>query len=59
MKNYMIYLKRKDRCRTYRYIKFECQAANLYKALEAAEAKIEKLKIQTDINYEIIKIEKI
>ena len=59
MKNYMIYLERKDRHRTYRYFRFECQVANFYKALEAAETKIEKLKLQIDINYEIIKIEKI
>lgn len=59
MKNYMIYLERKDRRKTYRYFRFECQVDNFYKALEAAETKIEKLKLQIDINYEIIKIEKI
>ena len=59
MKNYMIYLERKDRCRTYRYIKFEYQADNFYKALEAAKTKIEKIKLQIGINYEILKIEKI
>lgn len=58
MKNYMIYLERKDRSKTYRYFRFECQVASFYKALEAAETKIEKLKSQVDINYEIIKIEK-
>ena len=59
MENYLIYLERKDRSRMYRYFRFECQVANFYKALEAAETKIEKLKLQIDINYEIIKIEKI
>nr|DAV00451.1 MAG TPA: hypothetical protein [Microviridae sp.] len=43
MKNYMIYLERKDRRRTYRYFRFERKAANFNKALEAAEAKIEKI----------------
>lgn len=59
MKNYMIYLKRKDRRSMYKYFRFECKAANFNKALEVAEAKIEKLKLQIDINYEVIKIEKI
>ena len=59
MKNYMIYLERKDRNRMYKYFRFECQAADFYKALEAAEIKIEKLKSQIDINYEVMKIEKI
>lgn len=59
MKNYMIYLERKDRRRTYRFFRFECKAANFNKALEVAESKIEKLKLQIDINYEVIKIEKI
>lgn len=55
MKNYMICLERKDRRKTYRYFKFECKAANLNKALEVAEAKVEKLKLQVDINYDITK----
>ena len=59
MKNYMIYLKRKDRRRTYRYFRFECQVADFHKALEVAETKIEELKLQIDIKYEIIKIEKL
>lgn len=59
MKNYMIYLERKDRRKTYRYFRFECQAANFYEALEVAKTKIEKLKLQIDINYEVIKIEKV
>lgn len=59
MKNYMIYLKRKDRRNMYRNIRFECQADNFYRALEIAELKVEKLKAQIDINYEIIKIEKL
>lgn len=58
MKNYMICLERKDRHKTCRYFRFECQADNFYKALETAELKTEKLKAQIDINYEIIKIEK-
>ena len=59
MKTYMIYLERKDRCKTYRYFKFKCQVISFYKALEEAKIKIEKLKSQVEINYEIIKIEKI
>ena len=59
MKNYKIYLEWKDRCTPCRYIRFECQVDNFYKALEAAETKIEKLKLQIDMKYEIIKIEKI
>lgn len=59
MKNYMIYLERKDRRKTDRYFRFECKAANFNEALEVAEAKIEKLKLQIDINYETKKIEKI
>lgn len=59
MKNYMICLERKDRRRTYRYFRFECQVDNFCKAIEVAETKIEKLKLQIDINYEIVKIEKI
>lgn len=59
MKNYMIYLERKDRHKMYKYFRFECQAADFYKALEIAKTKIEKLKLQIDITYELIKIEKI
>lgn len=59
MKNYMIYLERKDRRKTYRYFRFECQAENFYRALEIAQLKVEKLKAQIDINYEVIKIEKL
>lgn len=59
MKNYMIQLERKDRSKMYRYFRFECQADNFYRALEIAELKVEKLKAQIDINYEIIKIEKL
>jgi hypothetical protein len=59
MKNYMIYLERKDRRKTYRYFRFECQVADFSKAVEVAEIKIEKLKLQIDINYEVKKIEKI
>ena len=58
MKSYMIYLERRDRRRTYRYFRFECMVNDFYKALEVAELKVEKLKLQIDINYEIIKIEK-
>lgn len=59
MKNYMIYLERKDKHRMYRYFRFERQVANFHKALEAAEAKVKELKLQININYEVIKIEKI
>lgn len=59
MKIYMIYLERKDRRKTYRYFKFPCKAANFNKALEVAEAKIEKLKLLINISYKTIKIEKI
>lgn len=59
MKNYMIYLERKDRRKEYRYFRFECQANNFHRALEIAELKVEKLKEQIDINYEPIKIEKL
>lgn len=59
MKNYMIYLERKDRRETYRYFKFKRQAISFYKALEEAKAKIEKLKSQVEISYEIVKIEKV
>jgi hypothetical protein len=59
MENYLIFLERKDRCKMYRYFRFECQVANFYKALEAAEIKVEKLKAQVDINYEIITIQKV
>lgn len=59
MKNYMIYLERKDRHKMYKYFRFECQADNFYRALEIAELKVEELKAQIDINYEIIKIEKL
>lgn len=58
-KNYKIQLERKDRCTPCRYIRFECKVTDFYKALEAAETKIEKLKLQIDMKYEIIKIEKI
>lgn len=58
MKSYMILLERRDRRKTYRYFRFECQAANFSKALEIAELKVERLKLQIDINYEVIKIEK-
>lgn len=56
---YMIYLERKDRCRLYRNFKFERQVANIYEALEEAEKKIEKLKLQIGIDYEVVMIEKI
>lgn len=59
MKNYMIYLERKDRQKMHRYFRFECQAGNFYGALEIAELKVEKLKEQIDIKYEILKIEKL
>lgn len=59
MKNYKIQLERKDKCTPCRYIRFECKVDNFHKAIEAAETKIEKLKLQIDIRYEIIKIEKI
>jgi hypothetical protein len=55
----MIYLERKDRQKMYRYFRFECQADNFYGALEIAELKVEKLKAQIDIDYEIFKIEKL
>lgn len=58
MRNYMITLERRDKQKKYRYFRFECQADNFYRALEIAVLKIEKLKAQKDINYEIIKIEK-
>lgn len=58
MKSYMILLERKDRRRTYRYIKFECLVNDFYKALKVAKMKVEKLKSQIDIDYEIVKIEK-
>ena len=43
----------------YRYFTFEHKAANFNEALKVAESKIEKLKLQIGINYEVIKIEKI
>ena len=58
MKSYMIHLERKDRCKKYKYFRFECLANDFYKALEIAEVKIINLKSQIDIIYEIIKIEK-
>ena len=45
--------------KSYRYFRFECQAENFYRALEIAQLKVEKLKAQIDINYEVIKIEKL
>ena len=59
MKNYTICLERKDRNKMYRYFTFEHKAANFNEALKVAESKIEKLKLQIGINYEVIKIEKI
>ena len=59
MKKYMIYLERKDRRSMYKYFRLECRAANFYEAVEMAAAKTEELKLQIDINYEIIKIEKL
>lgn len=58
IKYYTIYLERKDGHGMYRYLIFVCEAANFYKDLEAAETKIEKLKLKTDINYEVTRLEK-
>lgn len=58
MESYMVLLERKDRRKTYRYLKFECQVKDFYTALEVAEMKVKKLKLQVDIDYEIAKIEK-
>lgn len=58
MKSYMVLLERKDKCKTYRYIKFECLVKDFYTALEVAELKVKKTKLQIDIDYEIAKIEK-
>jgi hypothetical protein len=59
MNDYVIMLERKHRNRKYKYFIFECQADTFYKALEIANIKMEKLKAQIDIDYEIKKIEKI
>lgn len=59
MKKYMISLERKDRRKTYRYFRFECEAADFYKALEIAKLTTERLKLQIDISYEIVNIKKI
>ena len=59
MKNYMISIERTDRCETYRYLRFKCQGANIYKALETAKLKTERLSLEINIKYEITKVEKI
>lgn len=59
MKIYEILLQRSDGELMYKYIRFRCTTKNFYDALTMAEKKIIMLRVEKEIKYEIIKIEKL